>query len=608
MTSEIIISDLSTCLPAHRLDRGYRPKSWRLIDYETEAFKGTMVYSGPGMNSPELTLPLNCQGHCAIYLGVHYPNQFREAHVRLRLTGDPAYTLLRRETPNPKDIGGMPEELRACYDAKKFADYQVPESFWKVADLTGQDLVISRFNRGGEGNSSGGDYADMFSNLVYVRLRPLTQDEIAAHQQELPRPDTRRLLAMNDGGIFSSLSSREDIRAQLEPYRDTDVDIMLWATFKGENCTYRSRIGRTLPTAPNPFDRFAVNDPWDQTLKNLEDQGIDFMSEVVQAAHDMDLRIFSSLRLQGPKPVPVDMESGSFYERFPQFRCKDRNGLDIAHLSLAFPEVRNLWISLLCETLELDFDGVHIIFCRSHPYVLYEEPVVEKFIDKYGEDPRQCPEDDPRLSKVMASFVTEFMRQLRRSVETIAAKTGRELALACSINSSMQSRLLAPGIDPSTRPEVEGGVGRYGNTQIVASNLMWGVDVEALVRENLVDYLIPHPSFAKNAREWLPPLVEMIKGTPIKLYPDLYPRRQPPAAALYSGETLYELGCEGLTMWDTYNRVYRISEWAMMRRLGPREELPAWRQAGKGDDYFRVLNFKWIGEQSGDPRYFQTNG
>ncbi|MCZ6677376.1 MAG: hypothetical protein O7E52_09005 [Candidatus Poribacteria bacterium] len=104
------------------------------------------------------------------------------------------------------------------------------------------------------------------------------------------------------------------------------------------------------------------------------------------------------------------------------------------------------------------------------------------------------------------------------------------------------------------------------------------------------------------------PLVELVEDTPVKLYPDLYPRRQPPAASLYPAPTLYELGCDGITLWDTYSRVYRISEWAMMKRLGHREQLKAWRESGRGNDYFRVLDCNWIGDRSGDPRYFQTNG
>ena len=48
MKNQVVVSDLSVCTPAYRLDRGYRHGTWRLVDYETEIFKGTLVYSGPG--------------------------------------------------------------------------------------------------------------------------------------------------------------------------------------------------------------------------------------------------------------------------------------------------------------------------------------------------------------------------------------------------------------------------------------------------------------------------------------------------------------------------------------------------------------------------------
>jgi len=340
------------CQPSHLLDRDYRHGTWRLVDYRTEGFSGTMIYSGPGMDSGPVTLPLNREGYHAIYVGVHYP-QFMDAHVRLRLSDDPAYTLVRGEIQSQKDLNGIPEALRWSHADKAFAAYQVPEAFWKVADLTGQDLVISRFN-------DETDYGEMYSNLVYLRLVPLSETDLSEYRRELPRENTRRLAAMNDGGIFNYLRTKEDIWAQLEPYRESDVGIMLWACFKGENCTYRTRVGRTPPSEYNPFDRFASGDRWDLSLRALEEQGVDFMTELVEAAHAMGLRIFPSLRMQTPnKPVPREMAQGTFWESHPEFHCRDRNGVGIGHLSLAFPEVRAFWISLLCEALEYGFDGVH---------------------------------------------------------------------------------------------------------------------------------------------------------------------------------------------------------------------------------------------------------
>lgn len=573
--ADIIISDLSACRPADRLAREFRPGTWRLVEYETDGFGGTMVYSGPGMASEELTLPLNASGYCAIYLGVHYPGQFGDAHVRVRLADDRAYTLVRGETQSAKDLKGIPEDLGWSHTSKAYRDWQVTEAFWKVADVTGQDLVIGRFHHGR-------DYGSMYSNLAFVRLHPLSDDELEAWREELPREDTRRLVAMNDGGIFEYLHTREDIRAQLEPYRDSDVELMLWACFKGESCTYRSEVARQLDDDGNPFDRFSYHDRWDEVLRIQEEQGIDFLPEVVEAAHEVGLRIFPSLRLQGPKAAPVDVEPRSFYDTYPEFHCRDREGRRIAHLSLAFPEVRQLWIDLLCEAVERGgFDGVHVIWCRSQPFVLYEEPVIERFRQLHGADPRQLgdpAEDDPRMWQVMGEFVTQFARQLRRAAHELGRRLGKRLEVAHNVNTTRES------------------------------NLKWGVDVETWVREGLTDYLMPHPTVAKNAGEWLGWLVDLVRDTPVKLYPDLYPRRQPPAASLYSGQTLYDLGCDGITMWDTYSRVYRIGEWAMMKRLGHRDDLARWADEGRGSDYFRVLDLRSIGGRSADPRYYQTNG
>ena len=410
MTAQVIISDLSRCQPAHRLDRGYRPGTWRLVEYETEEFAGTMVYSGPDMQSEPLRLPLEREGLHAIYLGVHYPDQFGDVHLRVRLSDEAAYSLVQAEMPNPKDIHGMPDELKECISGKRFADYQVSEVFWKVAELRGQELFISRFNETAP-------FANMYSNLVHLRLVALSEEEIDAYQQELPRPDTRRLIAMNDGGIFARLSTREDIQAQLEPYRDSDVGIMLWAPFKGENCTYRSNIARTPPTDDNPFDRFARFDPIDRVLRRLEEKGIDFMREVVRAARDVGVRLFSSLRLQGPKPVPLDMETGTLFDRAPEFRCKDRKGRNINHLSMAFAEVRERWVSLLIETLEYGFDGVHVIYCRSHPFVLYEERTpANRWVDVR---PTDRTDIDLKVRKAVQEALRDFLRGRRIDVAVV---------------------------------------------------------------------------------------------------------------------------------------------------------------------------------------------
>ena len=55
----------------------------------------------------------------------------------------------------------------------------------------------------------------------------------------------------------------------------------------------------------------------------------------------------------------------------------------------ASAEVRDYWLSLLRETLEYDIDGIVLYFHRFHPFVAFEQPVVDAFQAKHGEDPRR---------------------------------------------------------------------------------------------------------------------------------------------------------------------------------------------------------------------------
>ena len=56
----------------------------------------------------------------------------------------------------------------------------------------------------------------------------------------------------------------------------------------------------------------------------------------------------------------------------------------MTNLSLAYPGVRSYWLSLLREALAYGIDVVTIYLYRFKPFVLYEEPVVASFREKYG--------------------------------------------------------------------------------------------------------------------------------------------------------------------------------------------------------------------------------
>ena len=71
---------------------------------------------------------------------------------------------------------------------------------------------------------------------------------------------------------------------------------------------------------------------------------------------------------------------------------------------------------------------------------------------------------------------------------------------------------------------------------------------------------------------------------------DIYPRRMPPYQYEKIARSYYEAGADGLSFWDTYNRYFRASEWAFVKRLGHREDLA--RLAEKGKGYYRRMPLK----------------
>ena len=83
---------------------------------------------------------------------------------------------------------------------------------------------------------------------------------------------------------------------------------------------------------------------------------------------------------------------------------------------------------------------------------------------------------------------------------------------------------------------------------------------------------------------------ELAEGTKTKVFVDVYPRRMPSRQYREIAMNYYAAGADGLAFWDSFNRCYRASEWAFIKRLGHRDDLPHWE--GKGDGYYRRVPLK----------------
>ncbi len=548
--SVIMHSDLSICEPATSLSRERRRGMWRLVDYETEdGVAGTMVFAYPGEGAGPLTLPIEAHGLYRVYAGINYSRVPGGDHlhhspwpvygqVQLKLESDPGYTRFALEVGWKVDSGwklktGMDGETGGSGVGKSMQIYtSIQETFWRVHRFAGP----TRLTIAGMEPPYSDEAGSRLANLSYLKLVPVTPEEEAMWEQFRPRPETRNLAVTWCSGMLTGHAigsamyhptSIDWFRDEIAPFVDTDVGMFVFECIRGNLCAYPSRIGDVDP----PGNRW---DPaWVDPLAAFRD---------LARAHGM--KIFASLRMMGRGLPMVDAPIGraSFIVGHPEWARRDRDGTPTNNVSLAFPEVRQHWLSLLRETLDYGIDGVMVYFHRGQPFVLFEQPVVDGFRKEYGDDPRELPIDDERLLRHWSTYVTQFLREVRALVNE---KPGRQLAV--SVYGMPYKFDAVQAFDP----------------------IRYNCDVDTWIREGLIDYLMPTPTVeSRLLRKW-----RELGGSRLQIWPDLQPRVMPGNISAPMMRELYEDGADGASLWDGERRPPHASHWAVMRHLGHRDEL-----------------------------------
>ncbi len=511
----IYITDLGVCEPRDALSRETRHGCWRLVDYAAEGLSGTLVYALGDADAPELTVPLNVTGWHEVHIGLwSFTNDTCWLHVRL--SGDPCAVALTREKPDR---------------------FTLEECYWKTADLTGQRLHLAQRGRG--------------AFVAYIRLVPLSAEEVAALQRDRARTDTRRLVAHADAAYLD-----RGIRASIEPYRHTDFGHIYWEAAYGSRCLYPTRVGEC---GHDPETR--------RVLAEYTAQGLDPLRLAAEHAHDVGLALYPSIRVEMfGFPPPRDEETvTAFFREHPEWRCVDRDGTPIDRMSYAFPPVRAHILDILEEMSGYDVDGIGLLYHRGPPYLLYEAPLLAGFSAEYGQDPRTLDAWDERWLAYRARALTAFMAELRARLDRVGARRGVRLRVGAVVPA-----------DP-------------------AECRFYGLDVAAWARDGLADELIPFPDghgerqiFFDNVRLWCsdPPRhpiplgywARVVSGTGCALLPALMPRSMPSREYRRRAIELYDAGADGIFCWDSYNRNILTQQWRTLRRLGHVEELP-WQRS-----------------------------
>ena len=381
--SGVLLADLSGAEPREAISPKPRKGCWYTIPYRTQTgIQGVMVARGQLTHPPDLRLSLPVQGWHAIYVGLFGGSRVDEFRLRLKLSDETLFeTLAPSRLGYQRQADGSWLRPRAAIGVT-----DIEEVFWKAADLGGQQLVISHLRTS----------HPSVAQLAFVRLVPLTAEEVREYQRAGGRPETRLLAAEMDGqGPFhTGARTVQDIQENLEPLRGTDVGKLFLGTggIGAGQTLYPSRVGAMMGAGEEDFPVEAGRRAA-ESLRGFQSRGIDPLKVAVDHAHSMGIEVYLGFRMGTMASMPpVWFEPVRFWKRHPQWRCRDREGQSVVRLSLAYSQVRRFYVDLLAELAGYGVKGVQLIYTRRPPFVLFEPPVVEDFKKAYGIDPRQLPE------------------------------------------------------------------------------------------------------------------------------------------------------------------------------------------------------------------------
>jgi hypothetical protein len=510
------LTDMGAAEPKRALSTTPGKDRWLVLEYEAEGLKGRMVSAAPTVQPPDLVLPLNARGWHAVSIGLWLALSYTDVRVKHRLASEAVFRVTH---------------LRPDF---KWDRTEIVETFPFYADLSGEDLVLAKDTS---------CQPPAAAHVAYVRLEPLSAERVAEIRRDRECTETRRLVSINDGeGLFRSDSprTRGELLEQVELYRHSDVGKVLWGVNLGDLTYYRSSVGKFC---------FAENEGVYPTLgvqfaaeshKALSASGVSVpFKEVMEHAHAMGIEFHTYYRLalaDHSHPHNIFSTESFFVREHPECRIVAKDGTPMLKASYAFPEVRGFMVSLLEEAMQYDIDGVNLCFDRGPEYFGYEAPVVDDFRRLYGCDPRELRDDDERLLRLRAGYLTEFVRAVRQAADKHGERRGRRIQVSAS----------AP----------------WSNERM----LYFGYDCYTWINERLLDFILAiGPSdLLQSARE---------QGIKVYGFGSSAWESTPTEVHVQDMKHAYAAGLDGLSLWDL-NSVQSLPEkWVVLGRLGHKDKV-----------------------------------
>lgn len=552
---EILISDMGTCLPASSISDDWGEGLWHRVPYElVDGTEGVMLFAEPEDHASEIVLKPNATGRYKIFVGMNYGFcVYQNGHTNrlvewdygalfLKLSSDKGFTRVACEKYDQHAVGKYRVKFQPEKSGKKSFN-TIYETYWKTAELTGEDLVFCP-----PGEPYDNKYYGQLANISYVRLVPAEEEDLQLEETLKPTAETKNMAALWCTGALSGHTSGQTMyhptdkawfENEFEPFRNSDFGIFCFEAMRGNLCLFKTKTGDV-----------GTKD------KSWPEEWLDPLEEFTKLAHAEGMKAFAGLRMMGGSRhysrYPINW--ARFFWDHQEWAKRDKEGRPCGNSSLAFKEVREHWCTLISEALDYGLDGIQLHLNRSHPFVMYEEPVVQDFIKASGIDPRTLSEEDPRWMKHCASYTTQFLREIRAILDQ---KPGRELSVLVT-----------------------------GYEDFEPGTVCEECDIEAWLDEGLINYLFAdhhvNPSYIKYWKEYS-------KNT-VPVYYSIMPRTMPGEDYAARAEELYDLGADGLCVWDCERRVQRISEWNVVKHLGHKKHLRLIKEAAPS--YFKLNPLK----------------
>jgi len=559
----ILFADLGAAVSCREsVSEQRHAEAWQVVRYETAAVQGTMLLATQEMVPPPVTIPLNLTGWHRIYVcladigGLMY--------TYLKLSGDRCHYGVKcgsmNACPTPPSSPWSPTE-------------HVEEALWRCADLTGQELTISRPL----------GFTPSSSAVVWIRCVPMSDEEVSAYEADESHTDTRTLHAHFDTDFIGNdqFAKLDDYLVKLEALRGSDVKICSQEVALDHagyyDAEHRQFVGTTVHDQARVAAGWAFHPIRGEVYRTM-----------VERAHDLEIQLYAAQRMNIASfdfPYAYPHFRVRFCDEHPECAIVTRDARRMPAPSYAYPEVQDYVIGTLLDAYQYGFDGVTLIWTRGI-HLGFEEPVLDRVRESHPDiDPATLPASDARLHQVWCEILTGFMRKLRAALDEAATATGRA----------------RPGIIADVFADIQ--LGKQA-----------GLDVERWAREGLItgviqDNMIHFEDLTGCMSDSDPALIDMhryreqlgrrkilhrhhhslvaqdtslirpyaaLKQYGVEVFHAMpWEHSVQPEEFLRLAREMYANGAGALHLWDCNGRVRYLPEWNVQRKLGHRQQLDA---------------------------------